>query len=63
MGRWRQVIPGWDGRGALGPRRGGSPPRRLGVKPRPVFPSPKFLRFDPRNLPAAGTVDRDGQGG
>ena len=54
LGRWRRVIPGWDGRGALGSRGGGGSPRRPGAKPRPVFPSPKFLGFYPRNLPAAG---------
>ena len=53
----------WDGRGALGLRGGGGSPRRLDAKPRPVLPSPKFLGFDPRNLPASGTVGRDGQGG
>ena len=63
MGRWRRVIPGWDGRGALGPRGGGGSPRWLGAKPRPVLPSLKFLEFDARNLPAAGTVGRDGEGG
>ena len=63
MGRWRRVIPGWDGRGALEPRDGGGSPPRLGAKPPPVLPSPKFLGFDPRNLAAAGTVGRDGQGG
>ena len=63
MRRWRRVIPGWDGRAALGPRGGGGSPRQLGAKPRLVFPSPKFLGFDPRNLPAAGTVGRDGHGG
>ena len=53
-------FPGWDGRGALGCRGGGGSPRRPGAKPRPVFASPKFLGFYPRNLPAAGTVGRDG---
>ena len=63
LGRWRQVIPGWDGGGALGSRGGGGSPRRPGAKPRPVFSSPKFLGFYPRNLPAAGTVGRDGKWG
>ena len=48
---------------ALGSRGGGGSPRRPGAKPRPVFPSPTFLDFYPRNLPAAGTVGRDGHGG
>ena len=46
-----------------GPVGGGGSPRWLGAKTGPVFPSPKFLGFDPRNLPAAGTVGRDGQEG
>ena len=60
MRRWRRVISGWDGSGAWGPVGAEAP--HVG-RVRPVFPSLKFLGFYPRNLPAAGTVGRDGQGG
>ena len=40
--------------GALGSRGGGGSPRRPGAKPRPVFPSPKFLGFYPRELTRRG---------
>ena len=54
MGRWRRVIPGSDGRGALGPRGGRRLPTSAGCETSACSSVTEVLRIRPQELTRRG---------